>query len=123
MRPHEWREGEVFVFGSNLRGIHGGGAAKFAFDHCGATWGQGVGLSNSSYALPTCERPGVPLPRQAIRQHAEVFKAFAVSHPELSFFLTRVGCGIAGFTDAEIAPLFKGVSDNVRTPPEWAEWL
>lgn len=93
--------GEIFVFGSNLAGHHGGGAARAALDKFGAVWGQGVGLQGQSYAIPTMQG-GV----ETIRPYVDEFIEFATSHPSLKFYVTRIGCGIAGFDDAEIAPLF-----------------
>lgn len=92
---------EVFVFGSNLAGMHGGGAARIALLRFGARMGQGVGLQGRSYAIPTMHG-GV----DAIKPYVDEFIAFARSNPSLTFLVTRIGCGIAGFTDSEIAPLF-----------------
>lgn len=92
---------EIFVFGSNLRGRHQGGAAKHAQRYFGAVWGQGVGLQGQSYAIPTMQG-GV----ESIKPYVDDFIAFACEHPELRFLVTRIGCGIAGFKDEEIAPLF-----------------
>lgn len=92
---------EIFVFGSNLQGYHGAGAARMALDKFGAVWGQGVGLQGQSYAIPTMEG-GV----ETIKPYVDEFIDFVKQHPEYQFLLTRVGCGIAGFTDEEIAPLF-----------------
>ena len=94
---------EVFVFGSNLAGSHGGGAAYVAWRKFGAVMGQGVGLQGRSYAIPTMQG-GV----ETIKPYVDEFIAFAQAHPELFFYVTRIGCGIAGFRDAEIAPLFAG---------------
>jgi hypothetical protein len=104
---------EVFVFGSNIRGQHMGGAARVAFDKFGAVWGQGVGLQGQSYAIPTMEG-GVDY----VAGYVDEFVLFAKEHPELFFWVTRIGCGIAGFRDEEIAPLFKAASDldNVALP-------
>ena len=99
----ELNSDEVFVFGSNLRGMHVGGAARVAFNRFGAVWGQGVGLQGQSYAIPTMQG-GV----ETIKPYVDQFIAFAKQHPELFFYVTRIGCGIAGFRDAEIAPLFAG---------------
>ena len=93
---------EVFVFGSNLQGYHGGGAARAAINKFGAIWGQGVGLQGQSYAIPTMQG-GV----ETIKPYVDQFIAFAKEHTELFFYVTRIGCGIAGFTDDEIAPLFR----------------
>lgn len=93
---------EIFVFGSNLGGNHGGGAALVAWKKFGAIYGQGVGLQGQSYGIPTMHG-GV----EAIAPYVDEFIEFAEAHPEYFFYVTRVGCGIAGFTDREIAPLFK----------------
>ena len=98
----ELKENEIFVFGSNLEGMHGGGAARLAYNKFGAIWGQGVGLQGQSYGIPTMHG-GV----EAIKPYVDEFIEFAKSHPELTFLVTRIGCGIAGFRDEEIAPLFK----------------
>lgn len=95
-------ENEIFVFGSNLAGAHGGGAARAALQKFGAIYGQGVGLQGQSYAIPTMQG-GV----ETIQPYVDEFINFAIAHPELKFFVTRIGCGIAGFSDEDIAPLFK----------------
>ena len=95
------RADEVFVFGSNLAGMHGGGAAYAAFKKFGAIWGRGVGLQGQSYAIPTMQG-GV----ETIKPYVDDFIDFARSHPDLFFYVTRIGCGIAGFREKEIAPLF-----------------
>lgn len=97
----ELEKGQVFVFGSNLAGAHGGGAAAAAVRYFGAVWGQGVGMQGQSYAIPTMHG-GVDV----IKPYVDEFIQYAKEHPELTFFVTRIGCGIAGFTDMEIAPLF-----------------
>lgn len=109
---------EIFVFGSNLAGAHGGGAARIALDLFGAVWGQGVGLQGQSYAIPTMQG-GV----ETIKPYVDEFIRFAKEHPELKFLVTRIGCGIAGFRDEEIGPLFKGATDveNVILPKEFVE--
>jgi len=93
---------EIFVFGSNLAGMHGGGAAAFAYHRFGAVWGQGVGLQGQSYAIPTMQG-GV----ETIKPYVDEFIDFAAKHPDKVFLVTEIGCGIAGFTPAEIAPLFE----------------
>jgi len=95
------RPGEVFVFGSNLQGQHLGGAARIARERFGAVMGQGVGLQGRSYAIPTMFASP-----ETIRPYVEEFIDFADAHPELTFLVTRIGCGIAGFTDEQVAPLF-----------------
>ena len=108
--------GEIFVFGSNLAGMHGGGAARAAVRHFGAIMGQGVGLQGRSYAIPTMQG-GV----ETIRPYVDEFITFAKEHKELTFLVTRIGCGIAGFTPAEIAPLFKDAVDveNIWLPDDF----
>ena len=107
---------EIFVFGSNLKGMHGGGAAYIAYRKFGAIMGQGVGLQGQSYGIPTMQG-GV----ETIRPYVDEFIEFAKQHPELTFLVTRIGCGIAGFTDDEISPLFAeahGV-ENIVLPLNW----
>ena len=96
------KENEIYVFGRNLEGMRGGGAARVAYNKFGAIRGQGVGLQGQSYAIPTMHG-GVNI----IKPYVDEFIDFAKSHTELKFLVTRIGCGIAGFTDEEIAPLFK----------------
>ena len=107
---------EIFVFGSNLRGMHGGGAAYIAHRKFGAIMGQGVGLQGQSYAIPTMQG-GV----ETIKPYVDEFILFAKEHPNLTFLVTRIGCGIAGFTDDEIAPLFEKAHEveNIVLPPNW----
>ena len=97
----ELAENEIFVFGSNLRGMHGGGAARVAMEEFGAEWGVGVGRTAQTYAIPTMHG-GVDV----IKPYVDEFVEYAKAHPELRFLVTRVGCGIAGFRDEDIAPLF-----------------
>lgn len=94
-------ENQIFVFGSNLQGMHGGGAARYAMDHFGAVYGEGVGRTGQCYAIPTMHG-GI----EAIRPYVDEFIAYAAAHRELEFLVTPIGCGIAGFTEQEIAPLF-----------------
>lgn len=114
------KENEIFVFGSNLAGTHGGGAARLAYERFGAVWGQGVGLQGQSYAIPTMQG-GV----ETIQPYVDDFIRFAKQHQELKFLVTRIGCGIAGFKDSEIAPLFYHATDstarNIILPMEFAE--
>ena len=112
----ELQPNEIFVFGSNLKGMHGGGAAYIAYRKFGAIMGQGVGLQGKSYAIPTMQG-GV----ETIRPYVDEFIWFAKQHPELTFLVTRIGCGIAGFTDDEISPLFKEAHEveNIVLPPNW----
>ena len=113
-------ENEIFVFGSNLGGYHAGGAARAALNKFGAVWGQGVGLQGSSYAIPTMHG-GV----ETIQPYVEEFIDFAQSHPDYIFLVTRIGCGIAGFDDSEIAPLFLAAKDvpNIYLPREFWSYI
>ncbi len=112
-RITELKANEVFVFGSNLAGAHAGGAARVALDKFGAVWGQGVGLQGQSYAIPTMQGDV-----KTIKPYVDEFFSFAKSHTELVFLVTRIGCGIAGFKDEEIAPLFADALsiDNIILP-------
>ena len=110
--PEKIRElapNEIFVFGSNLDGFHAGGAARAAVNQFGAIWGQGVGLQGQCYAIPTMQG-GV----ETIKPYVDEFIQFAKSRPDLYFYVTRIGCGIAGFVDEDIAPLFKDVDGSSR---------
>lgn len=99
-RIAELRDDEIFVFGSNLAGMHGGGAARMACRCFGAVWGQGVGLQGQSYAIPTMQG-GV----ETIRPYVDEFIDFARRHPHLKFLVTEIGCGIAGFTPRRDRPV------------------
>lgn len=112
----------IFVFGSNLAGKHYGGAAKYAVEKFGAELGVGGGLTGQSYALPTMDQEFEPLPLGAIEQAVEGFKSFALANPALEFYVTRVGCGIAGFSDSDIAPMFIGSPSNCSFDPQWASY-
>ena len=109
---------EIFVFGSNLAGMHGGGAAWIAYERFGAIMGQGVGLQGQSYAIPTMQG-GV----ETIKPYVDEFIEFASKHPEYKFLVTKIGCGIAGFRVEEIAPLFAAAidMDNVILPEDFVE--
>lgn len=111
---------EVFVFGSNLEGLHGGGAALLAYERFGAVWGQGTGLQGKSYGIPTMHG-GVDV----IAPYVDEFIAFAREHRELKFLVTEIGCGIAGFTIEEMAPLFKDAIDeeNIYLPQRFIKIL
>ena len=122
MRDHIWNGRDVFVFGSNLKGWHGAGGALFAHTHCGAAEGIGEGVTGMSYALPTCKIPGLPLQLRDIELAVDRFLTLACESP-LTFFVTRIACGYAGYTDAEIAPLFADASSNCILPPEWDIYL
>lgn len=105
--------GQIFVFGSNIQGAHIGGAAKYAMNHFGAVMGQGIGPQGQCYAIPTMEGD-----LEAIRYHISQFLEYAREHPEQTFLVTRIGCGIAGYRDEQIAPFFAGALsiENVYLP-------
>ncbi len=111
---------EIFVFGSNLEGMHAGGAARIANNKFGAEWGQGVGHWGQTYAIPTMHGE-----LEAIKPYVDEFISYAKNHPNLTFLVTRIGCGIAGFKDEEVAPLFKDSLDlpNVQLPSSFVEIL
>ena len=117
-RISELKENEIFVFGSNLAGAHGGGAARLAYKRFGAVWGEGVGLHGQTYAIPTMQG-GV----ETIKPYVDAFIRFAKAHSQLTFLVTRIGCGIAGFRDEEIAPLFTDAInvENIILPKEFVE--
>lgn len=126
---------QVFVFGSNLMGDHAGGAAKFARQHRGAMHAIGQGfmeawrsapLGNASgkcYALPTMAKIGVPLTLEDVKSAVTLFKVFAYVREDLEFFVTPVGCGIAGFRHEDIAPMFADAPMNCVLPQEWQSIL
>ena len=106
-RISKLKDNEIFVFGSNLAGAHGDGAARLAYERFGAIWGNGVGLQGQSYAIPTMQG-GV----ETIKPYVDEFIRFARERGELTFLVTRIGCGIAGFRDEEIAPWFRDAIDD-----------
>ena len=118
------QNGEVFVFGSNLAGIHGAGAAKIATAKFGAEYGRGSGFQGLSYAIPTKGFNLEVLPLHTIQHDIEEFvrrtnDGFTLTY---GYFVTRVGCGLAGYSDAEIAPMFKGAT-NCSFAEEWRPYL
>jgi hypothetical protein len=109
----------VFVFGSNHAGRHGKGAALFARQHRGAIYGQGKGMQGNSYAIPTKDESLRSLSLEQIAYHVRDFLADAHSRPDLQFEVTRIGCGLAGYTDAQIAPMFASAPPNCILPDGW----
>ena len=115
---------EVFVFGSNLQGMHAGGAARIAHQKFGAIYGQGVGMQGQSYAIPTIQglRVGEHSSGiggvETIKPYVDEFIVYAKAHPEQQFLVTPIGCGIAGFESEDIAPLFEEATDveNISLP-------
>lgn len=116
----ELKENEIFVFGSNLEGMHGGGAARTAVEHFGAIWGQGVGLQGKSYGIPTMQG-GI----ETIKPYVDEFIEFAKQRRDLFFYVTKIGCGIACFKEEEIAPLFAEAlnEENIALPKSFVELL
>lgn len=111
---------EIFVFGSNLAGRHGKGAALYARQHHGAIYGRGEGLQGDSYAIPTKDERIQTLPLDRIAEHVVTFIEFAHSQPDLIFRLTPIGCGLAGYRPEQIAPLFDVFCpSNVMLPDEF----
>lgn len=109
----------IFVFGSNLAGRHGAGAALFARNNYGAVYGQGVGRQGYSYAIPTKDYRINTLPLETIQGYVNEFLLYARNHPELDFRVTRIGCGLAGYNDAQIAPMFVNAPSNCFLPEGW----
>lgn len=109
----------VFVFGSNEAGRHGAGAAAFALRHRGAVWGQGRGRQGQAYAIPTKDGKirtrGLP----DIAADVAIFLRYAAEHHDETFLVTRIGCGLAGYTDADIAPMFQHAPENCILPKGW----
>lgn len=99
-------ENEVFVFGSNLLGVHKRGAALDALKNYGAILGQGIGMQGHSYAIPTKRTPYVSLELFEINKFVADFIVFAQFSPHFTFNVTKIGCGLAGFTPEQIAPMF-----------------
>jgi len=110
----------IFVFGSNLLGLHYGGAARVAMERYGAELGVGIGPTGQAYAIPTLGRPDsgpkASLSLSEIGRHVTNFLDYARANPNVVFMTTAIGCGIAGFTKEQIGPLFKGSPENVKLP-------
>ena len=113
----------IFVFGSNLAGRHGAGAALYARQHHGAVYGNGIGLQGNSYAIPTKGHRLEVLPLTQIEWHVKTFLRVARSMPSTQFKLTAIGCGLAGYKPSDIAPMFKDAPPNVELPPEFKKEL
>jgi len=113
----------VFVFGSNLAGRHGMGSAKVAHVNFAAKYGCGQGPTGRAYAIPTKDRHLNTLPLEDIHESVAAFIRYAQAKPKTQFFITRVGCGLAGYQDAQIAPMFAQASPNCSLPEPWREHL
>ena len=121
--PNDPTDTRIFVFGSNLAGRHGAGAAKWAMDHRGAIYGRGIGCHGQSYAIPTKDRNIETMPVYEIRRYVHTFIDFAKRRTDLRFQLTPIGCGLAGYTPNDIAPLFAEAPWNVDMPDEFRAWF
>lgn len=117
------RKNMIFVFGSNLDGIHGAGAAKTALRERGATWAAGEGLMGTSYALPTKGHKISYMSLEDVKLHVQRFLDHAHANPYATYMVTQVGCGLGGFTKEEIAPLFASAPANCRFDKEWSKLL
>lgn len=114
---------KCFVFGSNEAGIHGAGAAKTAYDKHGARWGFSYGHMGDSFAIPTKDENIETMPIERIQQYIEGFLAYAKGHRKLTFIVTRIGCGLAGLKDEDIAPMFLNAPQNCLFDEKWFEYL
>lgn len=112
---------DIFVFGSNLAGRHGKGAALTAYKYHGAEYGIGQGRTGKAYAIPTKGFYLETLPLHVIKYHIDLFKEYAKDFSNESFYITRVGCGLAGYKDYQIAPLFKNAPSNCKLPNNWID--
>jgi hypothetical protein len=117
------KPGEIFVFGSNLSGIHGSGSARMAYEKFGAKYGVGVGMTGHAYALPTKDEEINTLSISRIKKYVNDLHTFVLNHPKNHFIITRVGCGKAGYTDKDIGPLFKNFVGlpNVSLPKSFVD--
>lgn len=112
----------VFVFGSNLAGRHGKGAALTASKVYKAQSGVGTGRTGNAYAIPTKDHDLQPLNLDYIKIEVENFKVYAGIHPELHFNVTKIGCGYAGYSEQQIGPMFKGAPSNCSLPLGWEKY-
>lgn len=115
---------QIFVFGSNLAGVHGAGAAKQAMMKFGAIYGHGQGLQGQSYAIPTKDFRIKTLPLSEIAKYVQKFIEFAINHPDLEFLVTPIGTGLAGYTIEQIKPLFDSANGitNIKLPHEFEHY-
>jgi hypothetical protein len=109
----------VFVFGSNLAGRHGKGAALFALRNHGAIYGQGIGRQGNSYAIPTKDVQIKTLPLTEIEKYVDLFLQYAIENPDTIFEVTKIGCGLAGYKESDIKPMFKNAPVNCKLPEGW----
>lgn len=114
---------QIFVFNSNLAGRHSDGHADFAYRNFGAIYGVGKGPMNQCYALPTKGMLLKTLPLSEIKEHVKDFLWYTDTHVHDEFYLTRVGCGLAGYQNWQIAPMFEGYRPNIIFPNDWMKWI
>lgn len=109
---------QIFVFGSNEAGVHGAGAAKQAHKKFGAIWGVGFGMTGQTYAIPTKDLQIRTLSLDKIEYYINLFITEAMEYPEFDFLVTKIGCGLAGYSEQEIANLFTGkfIPENIKLP-------
>ena len=119
------RRNQIFVFGSNESGIHGAGAAALAHDKWGATWGQGFGPSGLTFAIPSKDWQINTMEVLSIAPYVNRFVQYAITHPDLEFLVTEIGCGLAGYQAEDIAPLFESTLDvgNIKLPMTFLQVL
>lgn len=113
----------VFVFGSNEAGVHGAGAAKEAMMKHGMPFGKSYGHYGDSFGIPTKDELIEQIPMERLQDYVKGFLAYARGHRHLTFQITRIGCGLAGFKDREIAPLFLDAPKNCLFDKAWHPWL
>lgn len=121
LTPDEFYNRTVFVFGSNLAGRHGKGAALHARKHYGAEYGVAYGPTGQAFAIPTKDERLRPLPLERIADFVNMFIVYAAAHPEKTFQLTAIGTGLAGYTPSDIAPMFNKAPPNVVRPKEFLQ--
>lgn len=114
---------DIFVFGSNEAGRHGAGAARVAYLQYGAVYGWGYGHYGNSFAIPTLSKNLKPIPLERIRWYVHGLLAYAEGRPEWNFQVTRIGCGLAGRKDRDMASMFHEATDNLFFDEAWAPWL
>jgi len=110
---------QIFVFGSNLAGRHGAGSAKEAVEKHGARYGRGRGYCGNSYAIPTKGHNLEVLSLKEIGVYVDVFRMFAMFNHDMVFNVVKIGCGLAGYTEDQIKPLFRNMPKNVNLPEGW----
>lgn len=115
--------GWIWVFGSNLAGRHGAGSAAIAHVNFRAHYGVGEGATGRSYAIPTKDRHLRVIPLDAVSNSVKGFIDYATANPATKFYVTRVGCGLAGYKDEQIAPMFKDAPLNCCLPDRWEQYI